>query len=92
MARYAAPIEDTIGYEIYQRWVRYCTEHNLIVDPFVFFDRILIGQDHYPVSRGCFRHWLDRLQRPAHYQADPYVWRDETTHAWRLRDVIIREK
>jgi hypothetical protein len=92
MARYATPIEDTIGYEIYRRWVAYSDNNDHIPDPYIFYHVVLVGEDKYPISRSGFTHWLDRLQRPPTYNAMPYVWRDEKTHAWRLRDVDISAK
>jgi hypothetical protein len=92
MARYAAPIEGSVGYEIYQRWVRYSTGKAVIPDPFVFWEKVLVAQDKYPVSRGGFQHWLGRLQIPPAPGENPYVWRDPVTKAWRLRDLVISEE
>lgn len=87
MARYSAPIEDTIGMEIYNRYVGYCVQEKVIPDPFVYWRVILVGREKYPISRGGFAHWLMRLQ----IGVQPYIWRDPVTGAWRLRDVDIRE-
>lgn len=92
MAHYRTRIEETLGFEIYQRWVRYSTGQTVIPDPFVFFEKVLVGQEHYPMSRGSFQYWLNRLQIPSQPFQEPYVWRDPVTRAWRLRDIEIAEK
>lgn len=91
MARYAIPIEESVGMEIYNRYVKYCAEIKAIPDPYIFFQVVLIERDHYPISRSGFTHWLMRLQMPARHGQAPYVWRDKDTKAWRLRDVDVQE-
>lgn len=90
MARYAAPIDGTIGMEIYNRYASYCVQATVIPDPYVFWRVVLVGEDKYPISRSGFTHWLHRLQIPAGPGEPPYIWRDPKTGAWRLKDVDIR--
>lgn len=91
MPRYATPIEESIGMEIYDRYVQYCTmpEVKAIPDPFSFFDVVLSKE--YPITRGGFAYWLRRLQIPPRAGEQPYIWRDPVTHAWRLRDVDVQK-
>ena len=92
MARYATMIEDSLGMEIYNRYVRYCDENGKgIPAPFVFWEVVLVGEDKYPISKGGFAHWLNRLQIPPYPGERPYIWRDPVTHAWCLRDVKIEK-
>ena len=91
MARYQTPIEESIGIEIYDRYVKYCTEIKAIPDPYIFFQVVLIERDRYPISRSGFTHWLMRLQMPPGHGETPYVWRDKETKAWRLRDVDVQK-
>ncbi len=88
MARPRSPIKGSLGEEIYNRYVEYCTATNEIPEPYVFWQKILVERDKYPISRSGFSHWLFRLQ----IGKKPYIWRDETTNAWHLRDVMVREK
>lgn len=89
MARYATPIEESIGIEIYNRYVQHCNEVKAIPDPYVFWEIILVGRDKYPISKGGFAHWLMRLQMPPRNGESPYIWRESDTKAWRLRDVDV---
>lgn len=90
MARYSTPIEESVGIEIYDRYVKYCTEIKAIPDPYVFFQVVLVAEN-YPISRSGFTHWLMRLQMPPAHGQSPYIWRDKDTKAWRLRDVDVQE-
>ncbi len=89
MARYKTPIRESIGFEIYERYVRYCTEQDVngIPDPYIFWELILVKRDKYPISRSGFTHWLNRLQMGD----EPLIWRDEITKHWRLRDIDVQE-
>lgn len=91
MARYATPIEGSLGIEIYNRYIAYCIEIKAIPDPFVFWQVVLVDRDKYPISKGGFAHWLSRLQIPQKPGSLPYIWRDPETHAWCLRDVDVQE-
>lgn len=88
MARLPAPIHETIGFEVYERWVDYSAGQDVVPEPFVFWEKVLVARDKYPMSRGSFQHWLMRLQMGR----EPLVWRDETTGAWKLRDLDIARK
>jgi hypothetical protein len=92
MARYSPRIEETIGFEFYRRWVRYSAEAGAVPDPFVLWEKVLVEQDKYPISKGGFAHWLNKLQVPPEPFVPAYVWRDPLTKAWRLKDIDILEK
>jgi hypothetical protein len=92
MSYHGIPIEDSPGWEIYSRWVAYSVQEKVIPDAFTFYEKVLVGIDHFPMTRGGFRHWLARLQVPPRPRQPPYVWRDPVTNAWCLRDVDVREK
>lgn len=83
---YGATLDGTLGMEIYTRYVDYCTAEKVIPEPYVFWRRILVERDQYPISKSGFQHWLMRLQMGL----SPLIWRDQVTGAWRLRDVDIR--
>jgi hypothetical protein len=92
LANYGIPIQDSPAWEIYNRWCDYSVKEKVIPDAFTYFEKVLVGIDKYPITRGGFRYWLGRLQIPPGRGLDPYVWRDPVTKAWRLRDVDILEK
>jgi len=91
MAYYKTEIEESPGIEIYNHYVAYCDRnHKAIPAPYIFYD-ILVGELGYHISRSGFTHWLNRLQIPVGYGAQPYIWRDPKTKSWCLRDVIIQK-
>lgn len=88
MARYASKLTESLGMEIYNRYVDYSVENDGVLPPYVFWQAVLVDIDGYPISKGGFAHWLNRLQVPQRPGEAPYIWRDQYG-VWHLRHVDI---
>ena len=88
MARYASRLIESIGMEIYNRYVDHSVENDGVLPPYVFWGEVLVKIDKYPISKGGFSHWLNRLQVPQSPGETPYIWRDHYG-VWHLKHVDI---
>jgi hypothetical protein len=71
------------GLEIFDMLIRFVGEKGVFPNPHAFWKKIVVQQNKYPVSRGCFDYWWMKFQIAGLVRVEP------VTKAYRIHNVRV---